>query len=872
MEVVLSPGNLGGDSADGAPFRNEDVREWSRVDRITGMLERARVETGRWRANTRDAAHSYGKMVDSRERNSADGSLVQRARRQVEIFQSQGTGGRSFQVVRASQWSSSRAKDTGIFDVPSSSSISSTEQQPAVVAGSPPVTNGEATSLASRLSLWRSSFHDKASDLERLSSLCRKLHDEALSQSTNFWSLRSGSRSPSPLPPPMAQNGHREPPSDDNTSDASSNKSSLLLATERRSNSTEDLSSDAFARDCRTRRSLQVGPDNSPEPTASTDKLVAERARKFEEAARRRATGESPSTGKPRRFARQFASIADNDFVKNDPKHPSKQPTAHKEPGAGRNNKTVVHLRSAASPDRSESNDTREPEYSMLVDASSAPVLANGKPVKRVEFCKTEIHFAPDSGKVNIVETDGKPPPTNKFRRRRRNNNAPPMANGALQKSDLPLVHFGDTSYEKFIFGKPPATRDDSSAVVDAEGGCKSHEPVAQRWASPGASREDHATEERVGDRRHPQKGAHTTTVNFLGSENAGGALMPSIGQDKPSNVYPSIDVASKEIGRQEQVISKDSDNNQVLLKIVTTHKPTLARVENDHQPVRPLRSRSMAKSLGSDEVDVPSANEEAKDPHYDSVSVGAIPNGTTSDAGKDNSDGKDAQPTYENVFDTVGTPVYENFQVTRGADKLVKRMNKSSAVEKTPVGPAAHDKKHRRLSSRASGDSTDRASSKNVKAKGSTRPETPVSTTRSLRSNGSRESSVRKVKEAKPVKEDGSRSAQARRKTGSKEPSAQASERKGVEKNGGGSVRSKKTPVEVVYQTAVYNIKNENLNKPKVKEVKGPRLINDLICGSKTKRPSDKKPIKTNVSQNTSKRKEMPTVTKSTLVFVSDS
>lgn len=38
----------------------------------------------------------------------------------------------------------------------------------------------------------------------------------------------------------------------------------------------------------------------------------------------------------------------------------------------------------------------------------------------QVEFCKTEIHFAPDSGKVNIVETNTKPPPTNNFRRRRR--------------------------------------------------------------------------------------------------------------------------------------------------------------------------------------------------------------------------------------------------------------------------------------------------------------------------------------------------------------------------------------------------------------------------------------------------------------------
>ena len=63
MELVLSPGPLGGEGADGGPFRNEDVREWSHLDDVTGMLERARVETGRWRANTRDAAQSYGKVT-----------------------------------------------------------------------------------------------------------------------------------------------------------------------------------------------------------------------------------------------------------------------------------------------------------------------------------------------------------------------------------------------------------------------------------------------------------------------------------------------------------------------------------------------------------------------------------------------------------------------------------------------------------------------------------------------------------------------------------------------------------------------------------------------------------------------------------------
>ncbi|XP_039746504.1 uncharacterized protein LOC120624190 isoform X1 [Pararge aegeria] len=38
---------------------------------------------------------------------------------------------------------------------------------------------------------------------------------------------------------------------------------------------------------------------------------------------------------------------------------------------------------------------------------------------KRVEFCKTELHFAADSGTVNIIATDEKPPPSTDFRRRR---------------------------------------------------------------------------------------------------------------------------------------------------------------------------------------------------------------------------------------------------------------------------------------------------------------------------------------------------------------------------------------------------------------------------------------------------------------------
>lgn len=77
--------------------------------------------------------------------------------------------------------------------------------------------------------------------------------------------------------------------------------------------------------------------------------------------------------------------------------------------------------------------------------------LAQNRKTKKVEFCKTEVHFAADSGKVNIVETDEKPPPTHNFRRRRRNS-GPINSLSDFNKNGLPMLHFGDTSYEKSMF------------------------------------------------------------------------------------------------------------------------------------------------------------------------------------------------------------------------------------------------------------------------------------------------------------------------------------------------------------------------------------------------------------------------------------
>lgn len=76
---------------------------------------------------------------------------------------------------------------------------------------------------------------------------------------------------------------------------------------------------------------------------------------------------------------------------------------------------------------------------------------AQNRKSKKVEFCKTEVHFAADSGKVNIVETDEKPPPTNNFRRRRRNSG--PIVSEDFERNGLPVLHFGDSNYEKELLG-----------------------------------------------------------------------------------------------------------------------------------------------------------------------------------------------------------------------------------------------------------------------------------------------------------------------------------------------------------------------------------------------------------------------------------
>lgn len=89
-------------------------------------------------------------------------------------------------------------------------------------------------------------------------------------------------------------------------------------------------------------------------------------------------------------------------------------------------------------------------------NASSNNLLdENGRRSKRVEFCKTEVHFAAESGRVNIVETDGKPPSTNNFRRRRRtsssNSSYADTSSTAVSVAAPNLMHFGDEARKGLV-------------------------------------------------------------------------------------------------------------------------------------------------------------------------------------------------------------------------------------------------------------------------------------------------------------------------------------------------------------------------------------------------------------------------------------
>ncbi|XP_048507731.1 uncharacterized protein LOC105687726 isoform X1 [Athalia rosae] len=610
MELVLSPGRLGGGDKNGSPFHNEEVREWSHVDRLTGMLEHARIETGRWQTRHLGSAQAYGKVIDSRERNSADGNVVQKARRQVEVFQSQGIGGRSVQVVRASQWSSSRI--TGSNST-SPVSVSTNETQFRNGNTDDLVLQASGKSVSGRpMQIQNSGGDESLAKLSQVSRLCRQINAEAINKRANIHSAATSNKPQMIHASPLLNSRFKRLDiSNENVKQTSgflqnTNSTFKTTSNEDLTNSIDNIKTHTkFSRDCKARRSLQIQKsiDSSSAPEKSTEKQeiiplgfgrienssVSNGDLGFGESRSPRTNSTSSSDSdqetcvvkNERKAMKSYVlgmSDTDNDLITSsnlavsEDKFPTEQ-SADLENGVGiskseylrptaillkpktiqpvptvigKPNKTVVHLNNKLTIEKKtdqllsnslekslvtgnlirpiagmqsrvqsladrfsnrNNNFISNANESMQMDAQSSfligrkqsfdsasrieslisrstamiegpsntadetePVLqvqqtrdkkllsddqssSVVRPVKKVGFSKTEVHFAAESGKVNIVETDCKPPPSNRFRRRRRNSLV--ATNGTMPiNKNLPLIHFGDTSYEKYIFGQ----------------------------------------------------------------------------------------------------------------------------------------------------------------------------------------------------------------------------------------------------------------------------------------------------------------------------------------------------------------------------------------------------------------------------------
>ncbi|XP_046428939.1 uncharacterized protein LOC124183869 isoform X1 [Neodiprion fabricii] len=525
MELVLSPGRIGGGEKNGSPFQNEEVREWSHVDRLTGMLEHARIETGRWQTRHQGSAQAYGKVIDSRERNSADGNVVQKARRQVEVFQSQGVSGRSVQVVRASQWSSSR-----ITDSTSSSpvSVSMTESQSSLRNGNDEIVPG-GKSLFRRVQ--QCDDDQSLTKLSQVSRLCRQINTETGVGS--FGNLRGKQ---SPHVSPLLGNRFRNLHHDFSYREYDGNVSNLVVTNSpKKSTSNEDLTKSVdnanarlkFNRDCKARRSLQI--QKSSEVTTSSivkaedpvieiplhfnsyennetrtmnggvqvnefgDKDLASSDKDVRNVAKNgdRKKLKSYVLGMQDESDSDSSLTVESKYLRNGERlfngvaKTGEENCVNKEVGKcqylkptpillkpvksvqltsttgmiAKANTTVVHLNNAKAFPDPETDQSKVDETAGKLQSDKTSVNGNdesnaatiSRSVKRVGFCKTEVHFAAESGKVNIVETDCKPPPSNRYRRRRRSNIVVGLP---ATNKNLPLIHFGDTTYEKYIFGQ----------------------------------------------------------------------------------------------------------------------------------------------------------------------------------------------------------------------------------------------------------------------------------------------------------------------------------------------------------------------------------------------------------------------------------
>lgn len=323
---------------------------------------------------------------------------------------------------------------------------------------------------------------------------------------------------------------------------------------------------------------------------------------------------------------------------------------------------------------------------------------------------------------------------------------------------------------------------------------------------------------------------------------------------ESETDAMPAV-LSKKDFSSQDyDVVCRDAENNQVVLKMVTTHEPTIARVENDHLSER-LKKPTIKKKTTKTEI--PAKKKLAKEHTYVNIFTGsknlpiyenfrlAEPRKTEKICNSSNKIEKSFSDKSCRVPDPKGlillannVPVMsplENLNSEKdnsaGDGKLVE-ISESSAVspvvgkkwkekmkeDKTSIG----NKKLVQSSLNSSGSSTSRTSKVSKSLMDRAIPKSRISVS-------SNERDSRLVNET---------SSYHKKSHPSNASSREISSTRATKNN-----ELRRKPMEVVYQTAVYNMKNEKLSKPqKSKESKGPRYLNELICGAKTKRDSKTK------------------------------
>lgn len=149
----------------------------------------------------------------------------------------------------------------------------------------------------------------------------------------------------------------------------------------------------------------------------------------------------------------------------------------------------------------------------------------------------------------------------------------------------------------------------------------------------------------------------------------------------------------------ESNVVTSDNENNKVLLNVVRTHEPVIARVEDNRSPevrrelfgVKKLRSNSRTRL---DECSDKLYHREKSVPSLTAKKTSTKPKAKDQcdkKNGKDVIDDDDSKdPTYVNVFEGIcgkaeSVPIYENCCVTRSCNGIIddNKYRKSNHVNK---------------------------------------------------------------------------------------------------------------------------------------------------------------------------------------------